>query len=107
MESTPATLGAADGQHLLCAPVGCALVRGRMHGSGQKARLNLERDLATVVLGSFGARLVRTRGERRRWRGLRHGRWGRRRQDGFAPLGNERLLTSCETAAHRELATVN
>ena len=78
-----------------------------MHGSGQKARLNLESDLATVVLGIFGARLVCTRGERRRWRGLRHGRWGRRRQDDFALLGDDRLLASCEPAAHRELATVN
>ena len=38
MESTPATLGAADGQHFLCAPVGCALVRGHMHGSQGRGR---------------------------------------------------------------------
>ena len=76
-------------------------------GKGQKARLDLQRDLATVFLGAVGARLVRTRGERRRWRGLRHGWLGRRRQDGFALLGDDRLLASRELAAHHELATVS
>eukprot|EP00964_Phaeocystis_antarctica_P119401 scaffold83127_cov51-Phaeocystis_antarctica.AAC.1 len=46
-------------------------------GSGQQARLDLQRDLAAVFLGAVGARLVRKRSEgRRRW-GLR---WARRPQ---------------------------
>jgi len=94
---------------ILRVPVGCALVCAWAYAwvRAQKARLDLERDLATFVLGSFGARLVRKRGERRRWRGLRHGWLGQRRQDGCALLGDDRLLASCELAAHHELATVS
>ena len=65
-----------------------------------KARLDLERDLATGFLGTFGARLVRTRGKRRRW-------WGRRGKDGVALPGDDRLLASREPAAPNELATVS
>ena len=71
------------------------------------AHLDLERDLAAVFLVFFGARLVRTRGERRRGRGLRYGWWARRGEDGFAQLGDGLFLASCEPAARCELATVS
>eukprot|EP00964_Phaeocystis_antarctica_P046708 scaffold27008_cov67-Phaeocystis_antarctica.AAC.9 len=83
MESTPATSSAAR-LALFYVPVGCIGAWAYMHGvTGQKARLDLERDLAPVFLGAVGARRgERRRARRRRWRrrGRRWRRWRRGRR---------------------------